>query len=289
MSLRLFVLTTSLALAGMAMFTSAASAFPASSKTALNVRSGPGTEYRVVDALYAGERVNVERCTNSRSWCYITHTGPDGWVSAKYLQRHGGGNYDGGNNGGGHTGGEYQARATTALNVRSGPSTHRSIVDALYEGERVTVERCRSSWCYITHNGPDGWVAKQYLARIGGGNTGGGHQGGNNKPNFSIQFGSDGEFSFSFGNLPPQHEDARACFYSEPHYRGRSFCLDEGESVRRLRDGWNDEISSMRVFGDVDVTVCEHARFRGFCRTVDRSYPRIGPRLDNEISSIRVH
>ena len=50
----------------------------------VNVRSGPGTQYRVVDTVYAGENVNIETC-RSNGWCRITHTGPDGWVSARYL------------------------------------------------------------------------------------------------------------------------------------------------------------------------------------------------------------
>lgn len=211
MNLCKFVKTTSLALAGVTMFTGVAMAFPAISKTALNVRSGPSTGYRVVDALYSGERVNVERCTKSRSWCYVTHNGPDGWVAAKYLKR-----------------------------------TNRS------------------------------------------GNNGGNH--GNSDPSFSFQFGSDGNFSFSFGNRRPTPElTGKACFYTKPNYRGRSFCLEEGESVRRLRHRWNDSISSMRIYGDVHVTACKHAGYRGLCRTVDRSFPRIGPRFNNEISSIKVH
>ncbi len=56
----------------------------AQSTVALNVRSGPSTGYSVVDTLYAGERVNVEQC-RSNGWCRITHSGPDGWVSARYL------------------------------------------------------------------------------------------------------------------------------------------------------------------------------------------------------------
>lgn len=54
----------------------------------VNVRTGPGTQYRVVDTLYAGENVNIETCS-SNGWCRITHTGPDGWVSARYLSNDG--------------------------------------------------------------------------------------------------------------------------------------------------------------------------------------------------------
>lgn len=211
MSLGKFVKTTSLALAAIAAFTGVAMAFPATSKTALNVRSGPGTKYRVVDALYAGERVNVDRCTKSRKWCYVTHKGPDGWVSGKYLKRH-----------------------------------------------------------------------------KGGGHNAGGHK--NDKPKFSIEFDSDGTFSFKFGNRPshPPRSYPKACFYEHTKFRGRSFCLEEDESIRRLRNNWNDRISSMRVFGNASVTVCEHSRFRGLCRTVGHDVSNFGWELNDEISSILV-
>ena len=54
----------------------------------VNVRSGPGTQYRVVDTLYPGENVNIETC-RSNGWCLVEHTGPDGWVSARYLSNDG--------------------------------------------------------------------------------------------------------------------------------------------------------------------------------------------------------
>lgn len=55
----------------------------AQATTALNVRSGPGTGYGVVDVLSAGEQVDVEQCRGG--WCRISHPGPDGWVSQRYL------------------------------------------------------------------------------------------------------------------------------------------------------------------------------------------------------------
>lgn len=71
------------ALVGFALMTGAAAAASAVSTTALNVRSGPGVGYHTVDVLYRGERVEVDGCRSG--WCRITHRGPDGWVSARYL------------------------------------------------------------------------------------------------------------------------------------------------------------------------------------------------------------
>ncbi len=67
----------------------AGAAFADQATASVNVRSGPGTEYRVVDTLYAGEEVNIETC-RSNGWCLIEHSGPDGWVSARYLSNEGG-------------------------------------------------------------------------------------------------------------------------------------------------------------------------------------------------------
>ena len=65
----------------------------------VNVRSGPGTEYRTVGRLHRGDRVEVTRCTQSRRWCHVERRrGRDGWVSSRYLSRVGGG-------GGHHQGG----------------------------------------------------------------------------------------------------------------------------------------------------------------------------------------
>lgn len=73
------------ALAFLAILTPAANAASAAASVSLNVRTNPGTQHRVVDTLYPGERVTVTECYSN--WCYIQHRGPDGWVSANYLTR----------------------------------------------------------------------------------------------------------------------------------------------------------------------------------------------------------
>lgn len=67
-----------------AMSATSALAYTATASVSLNVRAGAGTHYAVIDVLRPGEPVDVRSC-NSYGWCYITHPGPDGWVSARYL------------------------------------------------------------------------------------------------------------------------------------------------------------------------------------------------------------
>ena len=60
-----------------------ASAAPAVATSALNVRSGPGTSFRVIDTLRPGEQVDVGGCRSG--WCYLTDE--DGFVSSAYRRR----------------------------------------------------------------------------------------------------------------------------------------------------------------------------------------------------------
>lgn len=55
----------------------------ATALTTLNVRSGPGTGYRVVDVLHRGESVDVAGCRPG--WCFVRTRHAEGWASAGYL------------------------------------------------------------------------------------------------------------------------------------------------------------------------------------------------------------
>jgi hypothetical protein len=71
-----------------AMGVGGAQAQEAEARTSLNVRSGPGTGYGIVDVLRPGQNVTVTR--RSGSWCYLVKSGPDGWSACSYLSFRGG-------------------------------------------------------------------------------------------------------------------------------------------------------------------------------------------------------
>ncbi len=77
------LLASGLATLAVLATTAAVSAAPAVATGNVNVRSGPGTGYQVVDTLRRGQQVDVQYCRGS--WCYVEKRGPDGWVSANYL------------------------------------------------------------------------------------------------------------------------------------------------------------------------------------------------------------
>ena len=79
---------TAVAATAVGVFLPAAQAAPGTVTSNVNVRSGPGTNYQVVDPVRRGQSVDVQNCQGS--WCYIVKPGPDGWVSAQYLSAPGG-------------------------------------------------------------------------------------------------------------------------------------------------------------------------------------------------------
>ena len=69
--------------AGIALAATAAIAAPGHASVNANVRSGPGTAYKIVDRLEKGEYVIVKEC--GANWCLIGHIGNDGYVSRSLV------------------------------------------------------------------------------------------------------------------------------------------------------------------------------------------------------------
>lgn len=84
MNFNKLALTVAMGLSGLLVTAGAAFAVPAEARIAVNVRTGPAITYTRVDTLTAGEAVDVVECDDG--WCYVDYDGPNGWVSASYLQ-----------------------------------------------------------------------------------------------------------------------------------------------------------------------------------------------------------
>ncbi|MGV3651387.1 MAG: SH3 domain-containing protein [Devosia sp.] len=192
------------------------------------------------------------------------------------------------------------AEATANVNVRSGPGTGFGVVGQLRAGQDVDVGECQSSFCYVQGANISGWVSASYLSYAGPSRPGPSRPE-PSRPDvgFGVQIGPGG-VSIGIGtpgfNPPrpdrpgrPGRPDREACFYEHADYAGRSFCMNAGDSINNLArfGNWNDRISS--IDNDrLSVTVCEHADFRGSCRTYTTSTRSLG-RLNDQISSIRVN
>ena len=64
----------------------------------------------------------------------------------------------------------------------------------------------------------------------------------------------------------PNAPRSGACFYKDANFQGEYFCVRAGEGVDAVPNDMNDQISSIRTFGDVEVIVYQNREFRGRSR-----------------------
>lgn len=184
----------------------------------------------------------------------------------------------------------YEAFATTALNVRTGPGTNYPVVAALSANQVVQVSGCNSSntWCQVTATNIRGWASARYLRPLNDGRPSPAPipaplpAPGQPDIGFSI---NTPNFNVTIGNpRPSEPANGRVCFYEEYNYAGRSFCAANDDNERFLGNFWNDRIRSARVEGNVAATVCTSSNFNGRCAVIDRSVRNLGM-LSDDISS----
>jgi hypothetical protein len=87
---------------------------------------------------------------------------------------------------------------------------------------------------------------------------------------------------------PPEPRTG-ACFYEHNNFGGRYFCARVGAATAQVSPGMNNQISSIRVFGDAEVIVFREIGFAGQSRSFDTDMSdlrRVG--WNDRISSFRV-
>lgn len=78
-----------------------------------------------------------------------------------------------------------------------------------------------------------------------------------------------------------------ACFYEDANYRGRYFCVPRGGTYASLPGGFNDRISSVRVFGS-SVRLYDDRDFRGRSTEIRRDDSNLNGHWRDTVSSVRV-
>ena len=140
---------------------------------ALNVRSGPGTQYGTVTVVYQGNQLTLIGRNSDGSWVKVrTANGTEGWVNATLIQT----NVPISNLpvvDGSTSPGQpvqpiaYNAVVTTgALNVRSGPSTAYSSVTVVSQGTEMNLigRSATTGWVQVAlPGGQQGWVNPNYI------------------------------------------------------------------------------------------------------------------------------
>lgn len=231
------IIISTLASIGILASTGAVFAVPASATTALNVRSGPGTGFNVLDKLHAGEAVEVTECV-SNGWCRIEHNGPDGWVSANYLQ----------------------APAPTPPSPTPTPQ----------QPNPGTTPECNFG-LVLGANGPSFSIA------CGDGS---------NAPTMPIIPGSTSE-PIPQPPTPTSSANGVVCLYTLVRQGGDELC-QETSTHMTLNGTFNDQISSLEIYGSAEVTLCQNANLGGRCITYSSSADTLEPFIDNQASSLQI-
>lgn len=167
------VLSVLLIAALMLSFTAVASAETRMYATrAVNVRSGPSTSYYILGSLEQNEMVTATGRAYNGWYEIVWGSYGYGYVAGNYLSYS---KYESGNNSG-----CYPSRrgvtlkvcrdcgdiyyATTALNVRQGPSTKYSIVGSLNRGQQCTAIGKSGNWYkLLTADGSTAYASAKYL------------------------------------------------------------------------------------------------------------------------------
>lgn len=136
----------------------------------LNIRSGPGTNFSVIDSTYPGQALKLVGRNEHTSWLQISlSNGNMGWVYAAYIQSQA--NLfdlpvvDNPSQPPGATPVGYVN--VRYLNVRAGPGYNYQIINGLRWDTGVTLlgRNAAGSWLqvYLADNNRNGWVAARYI------------------------------------------------------------------------------------------------------------------------------
>ena len=119
--------------------------------TYVNLRSGRGTNYSVLDVIPTGTAITVTDRSNS-DWYGVTVNGKSGYMFSTYIQT-------------AITAAVGDTMTTTAyLNLRQGPGTDTAVLLVIPEGGKVTVEeKTSAAWYKVSYIGKTGYVSTDYI------------------------------------------------------------------------------------------------------------------------------
>ena len=138
--------------------------------SALNIRSGAGTNYSVITKAYKGDSVNILE-TKSGWYKVELSNGKIGWASGDYISKVNSSNNS--SSTGTSTSGQGIVTAST-LNVRSGAGTNYSVVTKVYKNDKVDLLETLNGWYKVKlSNGKTGWVSGDYISKVNSSNNSG--------------------------------------------------------------------------------------------------------------------
>ena len=122
-----------------------------------SIRVSTTTSSRLIGTVARG--TTLEKLGTSGNFTQVYFRGESGYILTKYVTAGATGNT--GNTG--NTGSSSTVYATSAVNVRSGPSTSYTKVGELKKGDAVTKVGTVSSWTIVEWNGGTAYISSAYL------------------------------------------------------------------------------------------------------------------------------
>jgi Peptidase inhibitor family I36/Beta/Gamma crystallin len=126
-----------------------------------------------------------------------------------------------------------------------------------------------------------GWNDQISSIEVGGGGGGGGY------PGDRGGHGGGGGGGVPVWGRNEAMPRAGACFYEDANFQGQYFCVQRGSSYASLPRGFNDRISSVRVFG-ARVEIFKDRDFHGRSSELRGDARNLRGNWKDDISSIRV-
>lgn len=105
----------------------------------------------------------------------------------------------------------------------------------------------------------------------------------------------DQDDQYRHGDRDDQYRRGGACFFKDIDFGGEKFCVRPGERMAMVPPGFNDHISSVRIFGRTEVTVYQgrdfqepSLRIREDVANLQRFQVQPGHSWNDRISSVEV-
>ena len=136
--------------------------------SALNMRSGPGSNYGVIGTLCNNDKVEIIKEVDG--WYEIKFNGKVGYVSSQYIKMV--------DNGSGEekpvkpekpsvsVNKQGVVKVNSALNMRSGPGSNYGVIGTLRNNDKVEIIKEVDGWYEIKFNGKVGYVSKSYITIV---------------------------------------------------------------------------------------------------------------------------
>lgn len=74
-----------LSMAGVLIAGTAVAQTTATAAADLNLRMGPGPNFKIIDVIAGGDETVVDGCLTESNWCKVTYDGNEGWAFGNYL------------------------------------------------------------------------------------------------------------------------------------------------------------------------------------------------------------